>query len=163
VSEKKIIDTAVGAGVVYVQMLLGALMRHLGAGLACVELPLCHGQLWPQEVHPNVLLHVTHRLGGVVVLAVAVAIATVVVRRVADVKIRALALAAPILVAVQIALGVWSITSFLDVVPVTAHLGVAAALLGDLVALHLIARGELGQGRVAPTVQVAADANGAVA
>ena len=57
-----------GAGLVYVQMLLGALMRHLGAGLACTDVPLCQGKLWPTGVHPNVTLHVVHRLFALVVL-----------------------------------------------------------------------------------------------
>ena len=35
-------------------MILGALMRHLGAGLACTDVPLCQGKLWPTGVHPNV-------------------------------------------------------------------------------------------------------------
>jgi heme A synthase len=138
--------TLIAGLTVYLQMILGALMRHLGAGLACVELPLCHDQLWPTDVHPAVSLHVVHRLMALVVLAV-VAAASIIVYRNAQGRrvVRALALAAPALVLLQIALGVLSITSFLDVVPVTAHLGVAAALLGDLFALHLIARGPLGQ------------------
>jgi heme A synthase len=63
--------------------------------------------------------------------------------------VRALALAAPLLAVVQVALGILSITTFLDAAPVTAHLGVAAALLADCVILHLVSRG---------TVAVPADA-----
>jgi heme A synthase len=136
--------TAAAAALVYLQMLLGALMRHLGAGLACTDLPLCRGQLWPTGVHPNVLLHVTHRLFALVVLGHVIAAAVITFRAAAGRRaVRALALAAPLLATVQIVLGVLSITSFLDVVPVTAHLGGAALLLADLVSLHLIARGEL--------------------
>jgi heme A synthase len=135
--------TALGAGVVYAQMILGALMRHLGAGLACVELPLCQGQLWPTGAHPNLLLHMAHRLGGVVVLAVVTATAVIVYRAAPSRTVRALAVAAPLLVMVQIGLGLLSIRSFLDVVPVTAHLGAAALLLADLFSLHLVSRGEL--------------------
>ena len=40
---------AFAAGAVYVQSLVGALMRHLGAGLACVDLPLCRGAVWPAQ------------------------------------------------------------------------------------------------------------------
>jgi heme A synthase len=139
--------TAIGAATVYAQMVLGALMRHLGAGLACVDMPLCHGQLWPAGVHPNVLLHVAHRLLGVIVLAVVVTVAVIVVREAPDRRTRAMALLAPTLVVGQILLGVWSIVSFLDAVPVTAHLGVAALLLADLWSLHLGARGELAPAR----------------
>ena len=47
----------------------------------------------------------------------------------------------PFLVVVQMTLGIFSVTTFLDAVPVTAHLGVAALLLADLRLLHLLARG----------------------
>jgi len=143
--------TAWAAGLVYVQMLMGALMRHLGAGLACLDLPLCRGSLFPADAVPALQLHMLHRLFALVVLGVVVA-ASVVTFRAARGRpsVRALAIAAPILVCVQIALGLLSISTFLDVVPVTAHLGVAAALLADLVLLHLIARG-----RAVATVPVA--------
>jgi heme A synthase len=51
--------TALAAGAVYAQMILGALMRHLGAGLACVELPLCQGSAW--GAHWAVQVHMLHR------------------------------------------------------------------------------------------------------
>ncbi len=135
--------TAVAVTVVYVQMLLGALMRHLGAGLACTDLPLCRGEVWPTGAHPNVLLHVVHRLNVFLVFAVTLWVAFA-ARSVAAERNRAartMATLAPVLVLMQATLGWLSITTFLDVVPVTAHLGVAALLLADLVALHLLARG----------------------
>ncbi|HEY2748574.1 MAG TPA: COX15/CtaA family protein [Polyangia bacterium] len=128
------------AGLVYVQMILGALMRHLGAGLACTDVPLCQGKLWPTGVHPNVTLHVVHRLFALVVLGHLVGMAIVVAKNVDRPLVKALAIAAPILAVVQIALGILSVTTFLDAVPVTAHLGVAAAILADCTILHLVAR-----------------------
>lgn len=144
--------SAIGVVVVYTQMLIGALMRHLGAGLACTELPLCRGQVWPSGAHPNVLLHVVHRLNVFLVFAVTlwVLAATRGLERDRGRVARTLAVLAPLLVAVQATLGWLSITSFLDVVPVTAHLGVAAALLADLVALHLYARGVPARAAVMP-------------
>ena len=135
--------SAVAVAVVYLQMLVGALMRHLGAGLACTDLPLCRGEVWPTGAHPNVLLHVVHRLGVFAVFAatlwVALAARNVSVER--GRAARLMGTFAPVLVLAQATLGWFSITTFLDVVPVTAHLGVAATLLADLVALHLLARG----------------------
>src|SRR5207253_2445286 len=49
--------------------------------------------------------------------------------------IRALAWTAPALVVAQITLGILTILTFKDLVPVTAHLLVAALLLADYVAL----------------------------
>ncbi len=132
-----------GAGLVYLQMIVGALMRHLGAGLACTDVPLCQGKLWPTGVPPNVTLHVVHRLFALVVLGHLVGMAIVVAKNVDRPLVRALAIAAPVLTVVQIALGILSVTTFLDAVPVTAHLGVAAALLADCTILHLVARGPL--------------------
>jgi heme A synthase len=142
-----------GAILVYVQMLVGALMRHLGAGLACTDVPLCRGSLWPTGVHPNVTLHVVHRLFALVVLGHLVGMAIVTARGARTRGVKLLAIAAPLLATVQIVLGILSITTFLDAVPVTAHLGVAAALLADCVVLHIIARGAL-RARAATTSTV---------
>jgi heme A synthase len=54
--------------------------------------------------------------------------------------VKLLAWAGPLLVVVQIALGVLTILTFKDLVPVTAHLFVAALLLGDLVSLLVLTR-----------------------
>jgi heme A synthase len=131
------------AGLVYTQMVLGALMRHLGAGLACTDVPLCQGKLWPTGVHPNVTLHVVHRLFALVVLGHVIGMAIVVAKNCDRRALKVLAVAAPLLVCVQIALGILSVTTFLDAVPVTAHLGVAAAILADCTILYLAARGPL--------------------
>lgn len=132
-----------GAILVYVQMIIGAAMRHLGAGLACTDLPLCQGQLWPTNVHPNVSLHVVHRLFALVVFGHLVGMAIVTAKNARTTTVKALAIAAPVLALVQITLGILSITTFLDAVPVTAHLGVAAALLADCTILHIVSRGSL--------------------
>ena len=132
--------SAIGAVAVYLQMLVGALMRHLGAGLACTDLPLCAGGLWPFGAHPSVLLHATHRLLAVLVFSLVCWIAVVTFRSTEHRAARLLSLVAPLLVAIQGVLGWLSVSTFLDVVPVTAHLGVAALILADLVTLHLVAR-----------------------
>lgn len=53
----------VTAGLALAAVLLGALTAKLGAGTACLGLPLCNGQLWPEG---NYLQHVhwTHRLAA---------------------------------------------------------------------------------------------------
>ena len=51
----------VTAAAVYAQILLGAMVRHTGAGLVCTDLPLCRNALWPTGVHPAVHLHMVHR------------------------------------------------------------------------------------------------------
>ncbi len=124
---------------VYVQILLGATVRHTGAGLVCTDLPYCRGELWPSQVHPMVHLHMAHRALALVVLGLVCWTSLAVARR-ATGPVRVLALAAPALVLLQIALGVATILTFKDLVPLTAHLLVSALLLADCVALLAITR-----------------------
>jgi heme A synthase len=140
---------------VYFQLLLGATVRHTGAGLVCVDLPFCRGALWPAGVHPMVHLHMAHRAFAFVVLAL-VCWSAVRVARVSRGTLRALAWAGPLLAALQIALGVLTILTFKDLVPLTGHLLVGALLLADQVALLALTRR-------APSPQVAPAALGVAA
>src|SRR5205085_12598619 len=129
----------VTAALTYFQILLGATVRHTGAGLVCTDLPYCRGALWPTGVHPAVHLHMLHRAVAFAVLAL-VCWNAARLARASTGLVRALAWAGPVLVLVQIALGVLTIATYKDVVPVTAHLLVAALLLADLVALLVLTR-----------------------
>ena len=129
------------AAAIYVQILLGATVRHTGAGLVCTDLPYCRGALWPAGVHPMVHLHMAHRAFAFVVLAL-VAWSSLRVARNGSGPVRALAMLAPALVLVQIALGVATIVTFKDLVPLTAHLLLGALLLADSVALLALTRPE---------------------
>ena len=116
------------ASAVYVQIVLGATVRHTGAGLVCVDLPYCRGALWPTGVHPMVHLHMAHRAFAFVVLGL-VAASSWRIARASSGWVRALALAAPFLVLVQIGLGIATILTFKGFVPLTGHLLVGALLL----------------------------------
>jgi len=129
------------AAAVYVQIVLGATVRHTGAGLVCVDLPYCRGAWWPTNVHPMVHLHMAHRAFAFVVLGL-VAWTSVRVARSSRGAVRALALFAPVLVLVQITLGVLTILTLKDLVPLTGHLLVGALLLADCVALLALTRAE---------------------
>src|SRR5436190_21853394 len=63
------------AGMVYLQLILGALMRHMGAGLAIPDFPLAFGRLVPPLTTPYITVHFAHRVGA---LAVAAAVAVTV-------------------------------------------------------------------------------------
>src|SRR5438128_1447897 len=88
----------------YFQILVGATVRHTGAGLICTDLPYCRGALWPTGVHPAVHLHMLHRAVAFAVLALVVWNAVRVARGASGV-VRILAWAGPVLVVLQIALG----------------------------------------------------------
>src|SRR4029434_10740445 len=55
------------AGIVYLQLILGALMRHMGAGLAIPDFPLAFGRLVPPLDSSAVVVHFMHRLGALIV------------------------------------------------------------------------------------------------
>jgi heme A synthase len=129
------------AAAIYVQILLGATVRHTGAGLVCTDLPYCRGAIWPAGVHPMVHLHMAHRAFAFVVLAL-VTWSSLRMALNGRGLVRVLALAAPALVLAQIALGVATILTFKDLVPLTAHLLFGALLLADQVALLALTRPE---------------------
>jgi cytochrome c oxidase assembly protein subunit 15 len=52
---------------VYVQILLGATMRHTGAGLAIPDFPLMFGHLLPTHWDPKIAVHFSHRVGALIV------------------------------------------------------------------------------------------------
>jgi heme A synthase len=124
----------VAAALVYLQSVLGAFMRHTGAGLVCPDIPFCYGSPWPSDMPPILMLHMAHRWMGVLV-ALMVLPLPIFVR--GDTRLRLLSLAASLLVMGQIGLGIASVLTQLGIVAVTAHLGGAALLWGTMVSLSL--------------------------
>ena len=121
-------------GVVLAQIVLGGMVRHTASGLACLDVPLCNGSLWPLGSPEKVQM--IHRFGAVVASAVVVAIALLVRKRAEGSElVRRLALVPVVLVLVQVSLGVASVLSLLNLAVITSHLAVGAALLGSFVVL----------------------------
>lgn len=122
--------------VVLLQILLGGAIRHGGAAFACssADLVLCDGDAWPAGLAART--HLLHRAGGLLVLVAVLAASIAALRTDPRRRVRWLALAAPVLVAGQIALGLATVASSIGVVWVTAHLVLAALLLADLLLLH---------------------------
>ncbi len=131
----------VGLAFVFAQILLGGLVRHHEAALACIELPLCAGTLYPDGSPPNLIIHMTHRLGGVI-SGLAVFLCAFGVWRAARGArtLRLLAIAAPVLVSIQFTLGVLTVYTLRSTPIAVAHFGGAVALWGVWVAMWLIAR-----------------------
>lgn len=113
---------------VLAQIVLGGLVRHGGAALASVDWPLHEGSLWPAG--PLALkLHMAHRIAGVLVGLVATGCALVVWRAArGHARLRAMALAVPLVIAGQIVLGFWIVASMRHVPVVVAHFAGAATL-----------------------------------
>ncbi len=126
---------------IFVQILIGALMRHLGAGLAIPDFPLAFGRLVPPSFNLAIGVHYAHRVGAVVVTLLVVATALRVARRVAGERLLRLpAMVMAVLVAAQFALGATIVLSRRAVVPNTAHVAVGAALLAASLLVTLSAR-----------------------
>jgi heme a synthase len=53
--------------VIYTQIVIGATMRHTGAGLAIPDFPLAFGHLVPPYWDPKIAIHFAHRVGAATV------------------------------------------------------------------------------------------------
>lgn len=149
---------AIGGGAVLFQILLGGLVRHHGAALASLDLPLHHGQLWPEG--PFALqLHMAHRIAGVLVGLVAIASSIAIYRGAGRqrVRVRRAALVVPLAIVAQVLLGLGIVYTFRAVPVVILHFGGAALLWALFCAMWLMtgARGpaprRAGSARSAPS------------
>jgi cytochrome c oxidase assembly protein subunit 15 len=61
---------------VYVQILIGAAMRHTDAGLAIPDFPWMFGRVIPDHWDSKIAVHFAHRVGALVVTMAAIATAT---------------------------------------------------------------------------------------
>jgi cytochrome c oxidase assembly protein subunit 15 len=69
---------------VFCQILVGATMRHTGAGLAIPDFPLMFGHIVPDHWDSAILVHFIHRVGALVVGAVALWTSVTIWRRHSD-------------------------------------------------------------------------------
>lgn len=128
-----------GVGV-YLQILLGAFMRHSGAGascglghkssLLCMNVETWKLTFWP-SLHPA-QLHMAHRYFAVIVTLLICHFSLSIFRRVGATSLKGLkrlSLALPIVVIAQVILGVLTVAYNISVLPTTLHLGFAALLL----------------------------------
>jgi cytochrome c oxidase assembly protein subunit 15 len=90
--------------VVYLQILLGALMRHLGAGLAIPDFPRSMGRLVPPFATTAIAVNFAHRVGATVVAIVVTAVLVRIFRS-GPGPLRRVALMLTAVVALQIYLG----------------------------------------------------------
>src|SRR5437016_14025657 len=129
---------ALTTGLVFAQLVLGALMRHMGAGLAIPDFPLAFGRLVPPLATPYITVHFAHRVGALAVAAaVAMTVGAVLREPAAGPWLRRPALLAAGLVLVPLTRGALVIWSGRAVLPTTTHLVVGAALLATCLVLAL--------------------------
>ncbi len=126
----------VTAAAVFLQLLVGAIMRHTKAGLAIPDFPLALGRIVPPLDSFPVVIAFAHRVGALVVAA-AVGFSVVRAFRSGRPGFRKAALWLGVLVVAQIALGAMTVLTGKSVLVTTAHVATGALLLGSSVALSI--------------------------
>jgi heme A synthase len=130
--------TALAALVVYVQIVLGAVVRHTGAALACLGVPLCTGQLWPEASLSR--LHMVHRGVGALALVLTCLASARAFRSARTPDRRGLALLPALAAVMQVSLGVAVVLGYAPLDMVTLHHVGGAILLGSLMLLWAASR-----------------------
>lgn len=126
------------ASLVYIQLILGAIVRHSGAALAIPDFPLANGHLIPKFTTSEIAMHFLHRIGATLVL-----IWTIVTTRIVFGNYRnernftRPTILLIILVLAQIGIGVLTVLSKTAVPIATAHVAIGALILATTVVLVL--------------------------
>jgi heme a synthase len=124
--------------VIYIQILVGAVMRHLGAGTAIPDFPLSFGEVVPPFFSVYVGINFAHRCGALVVSFFVIWTVVRVLRfHRDDAYLRRPAIALLVLLALQIMLGAFTVWSGRAVLPTTAHVAAGAAVLATSLALAI--------------------------
>lgn len=125
-------------GLVYAQILLGATMRHTGAGLAIPDFPLAFGRLIPPFWNVGIGLHFAHRVGALLVTLLAVANVVAIRRQLStrpDFTTHTWLLAAT--VATQVTLGALVVMTGKQPIVNTLHVATGALVLATSLGLTL--------------------------
>ncbi|MEO6258951.1 MAG: COX15/CtaA family protein [Thermoanaerobaculia bacterium] len=133
-------STSVLVALVYLQILVGALMRHLGAGLAIPDFPLAFGRLVPPVFTVPVGVHFAHRMGAVAVVAMVAFLFARLHRFEAEHPLRQVAYGLLLVVGSQIMLGAYTIWSGKQPVITSLHVATGALTLATSLVLALTAR-----------------------
>lgn len=123
---------------IFGQILLGATMRHIEAGMAIPDFPLAYGRALPPFWSAGIAVHFAHRVGAIVVtLAILTAAHHAWHRHPGEPRLRRPALLLVLLVAIQVTLGAYVVWSGLQPIINTAHVVNGALLLATSLVLTL--------------------------
>jgi heme a synthase len=138
-ADRRIGRVAIGVAVlVYAQILLGAVVRHTGSGLAFADFPLSGGRIVPAFPHPSMAIQFAHRVGAILVLlAFAGLLWTTLRERGASRRVRRLSIHAAGVALIQIALGAASVWTRLTPGVTILHVVCGALLLASTLSLAL--------------------------
>ncbi len=133
-------STSALVALVYLQILIGALMRHLGAGLAIPDFPLAFGHLLPPVFTLPVGVHFAHRMGAVAVVATVAVLFGRLRRFEPEHPLWQVAYGLLLVVGSQIMLGAYTIWSGKQPVITSLHVATGALTLATSLVLALTAR-----------------------
>lgn len=123
---------------IYVQILLGATMRHTNAGLAIPTFPLAFGHLIPPHWDAKIAIHFAHRIGALVVtLAILATSGHVLYHHRHRPELVRPAVALLVFLTTQVVLGAYVVLSAKNPVINTAHVVNGALVLGTSLSLTL--------------------------
>jgi len=129
---------AVTTGLIYLQILVGATMRHTGAGLAIPDFPLMFGQLMPPHWDPKISIHFAHRVGAVIVsLAILATTGHVFYRHRTRRELRRPSMLLLALLATQVTLGALTVLSHKEFIINSLHVVTGASVLVTSLVLTL--------------------------
>ncbi|MEO8382152.1 MAG: COX15/CtaA family protein [Acidobacteriota bacterium] len=125
---------------VFAQILAGAVMRHLGAGLAIPDFPLSFGHVVPSFVSKEVVAAYVHRLGGLLVATSVMAMAIRLLRYERNHPLRFLGQLLLVVVFAQVMLGGYVVWSGKQPYITSLHVMLGASTLALSLVLTLSAR-----------------------
>ena len=123
---------------VYLQILIGATMRHTGGGLAIPDFPLSYGHLIPPFWNTAIAIHFAHRIGALVVTLLALVGAGLIWRRHGSrPELQRGAWLLVLLIATQVTLGALVVLSGKQPVINTLHVATGALVLATSLVVTL--------------------------
>jgi len=126
--------------IVFLQIFAGAVMRHLGAGLAIPDFPLSFGRVIPDFATKEIVSAYVHRVGGFIVATAVIAMAVRLLRYERSHPLRGLAQLLLVVVSAQVLLGGYVIWSGKQPHITSLHVMIGASTLALSVILTLSAR-----------------------
>ncbi len=121
-------------------IVIGSVVRTTGSGLACPDWPLCEGRFIPRA-EPHVLIEWSHRTVALLVSLLTFATAlSVLARRPVRSRLGGLVMLAIALLVAQVLLGALTVWKLLSPSVVSSHLAVAVLLFATLLTLALKAQ-----------------------
>ncbi len=127
--------SAMATGAVYIQLMIGAVMRHMHAGLAIPDFPLSFGRVVPPFTSAEIAINFAHRAWGIVAGILVLCAAWLAWKE--RVSARRSALLPGVLVPAQVMLGAFTVWSARQPIVTSVHVAGGAALLAASLALTL--------------------------